>query len=103
MPHETFCFVPRRSFDSSSVRTYLNLSRLSSVLPRFLKWIDSCFILREDIIMRTILTVLLVLLLLGIFPIWPYSVHWGYFPGVSLGTVLIIALIVVLLNKKRLV
>lgn len=51
--------------------------------------------------MRTILIVFLVLLLLGAFPVWPYSAHWGYYPGISLGTVLLITLAVVLMTNKR--
>jgi len=53
--------------------------------------------------MRTILIVFFVLLLFGVFPIWPHSANWGYFPGVSLGTVFLIALIVILVSKNRLV
>jgi len=53
--------------------------------------------------MRTFLIVLLVFLLLGAFPVWPYSAHWGYYPGISLGTVLLIALVAMLLSKKPLI
>ena len=47
--------------------------------------------------MRLLLIVLLVLLLIGALPLWPYSVHWGYYPGGGLGLLLVIVLIVALL------
>jgi hypothetical protein len=47
--------------------------------------------------MRLLLIVLLVLLLIGALPLWPYSVHWGYYPGGGLGLLLVIILVVALL------
>jgi len=53
--------------------------------------------------MRTFLIAFLILFLLGALPVWPHSVHWGYFPSVGLGTVLLIALIAVLMSNRRIV
>jgi hypothetical protein len=47
--------------------------------------------------MRLLLIVLLVLVLIGVLPLWPYSVHWGYYPGGGLGLLLVIILVVALL------
>jgi hypothetical protein len=44
--------------------------------------------------MRLVLIVLLVLLLIGVFPVWPYSAGWGYYPTGGLGLILAIVLIV---------
>jgi Protein of unknown function (DUF3309) len=49
--------------------------------------------------MITILIIVLVLALLGVFPIWPHSKSWGYYPTGGLGLVLIILLILVLLGR----
>ena len=48
--------------------------------------------------MRLILIILLVLLLIGAFPVWPYSLHWGYYPTGGLGLVLLIVVIVLLVG-----
>lgn len=37
-----------------------------------------------------ILLVILLLLALGVFPTWPYSRSWGYYPSGGLGLVLLI-------------
>jgi len=42
--------------------------------------------------LRTIVLVLLILLLIGALPTWPYSASWGYAPGGTLGTVLVVVL-----------
>lgn len=49
--------------------------------------------------MYTILLIILILLLLGAVPAWPYSRNWGYAPSGLLGTVLVIVLILMLLNR----
>lgn len=49
--------------------------------------------------MGTILIIVLILMLLGVFPIWPHSKRWGYFPSGGLGVVLIIILILVILGR----
>jgi hypothetical protein len=45
--------------------------------------------------MRLILIILLVLLLVGSFPVWPYSVGWGYYPtgGLSLLVVVVVVIL----------
>jgi hypothetical protein len=52
--------------------------------------------------MSNLLLVLLVLLMVGAWPMWPYSAHWGYYPGGGLGLLLIVAFIVLLSNKRLL-
>jgi hypothetical protein len=49
--------------------------------------------------MLLIVLVLLALLLLGSLPSWPYSRGWGYYPSGTVGTVLLIVLVLVLLGK----
>jgi hypothetical protein len=53
--------------------------------------------------MNTILTVLLVLLVIGALPLWPYSAHWGYYPGGGLFLILLIVALVSLTNRRRLI
>ena len=48
--------------------------------------------------MMTILLIILILILIGALPTWPHSRSWGYYPSGSLGTVLIILLILYLLR-----
>lgn len=43
--------------------------------------------------MQLIIVVILVLLLLGAFPTYPYSRNWGYYPSGTLGTILLIVVI----------
>jgi len=46
-----------------------------------------------------ILVVFLVLLLLGALPAWPHSRDWGYYPSGTLGTVLLVVLILALMGR----
>ncbi len=48
--------------------------------------------------MELIIVVLLVLLLLGSFPLYPYSRNWGYRGSGTLGTILLIVVILWLLG-----
>ena len=48
--------------------------------------------------MRLILIVVLILMLVGAFPAWPHSSNWGYRPSVSIGTVLLVVLVLFLLG-----
>lgn len=48
--------------------------------------------------MRTILLVILVLLLIGVFPTWPHSINWGYYPSGTLATVLVVVVVLMLLG-----
>jgi low affinity Fe/Cu permease len=49
--------------------------------------------------MLTILVVILILMLLGALPTWPYSRQWGYYPTGALGTIILILLMIVLLQR----
>lgn len=49
--------------------------------------------------MSTILLIILVILLIGALPTWPHSSSWGYYPSGTLGTVLIVVLILALLGR----
>jgi hypothetical protein len=48
---------------------------------------------------RLVIIVLLILMLVGSLPTWGYASNWGYYPAGGLGTVLVIVLILVLLDK----
>ncbi len=50
--------------------------------------------------MSTILMIILVLLLIGSLPTWPYSSGWGYYPSGGLGLVLVVALVLLLFNRR---
>ncbi len=43
--------------------------------------------------MELIVIIILLLLLFGSFPTYPYSRNWGYAPSGSLGTILLIVII----------
>lgn len=45
-----------------------------------------------------LLLIILIILLLGVAPAWPYSRGWGYYPSASLGTILLIVIILMLLG-----
>ena len=45
-----------------------------------------------------LLLILLIILLLAAAPAWPYSRGWGYYPSGTLGTVLLIVIILMLLG-----
>ena len=47
----------------------------------------------------TILLIILILILVGVFPSWPHSAGWGYYPAGGIGTILIIVLILLLLGR----
>jgi hypothetical protein len=49
--------------------------------------------------MGMILLIIIILLLLGAVPSWPHSRNWGYAPSGLLGTVLVILLVLVILQK----
>ena len=42
---------------------------------------------------RTLLLLLLILLMLGLFPAWPYSAAWGYYPFGGAGLLLIVFIV----------
>ena len=43
--------------------------------------------------------IVLIVLLLGSVPAYPYSRDWGYYPSGGLGTIALIVLILLLLNR----
>ena len=49
--------------------------------------------------MLTILVVILVLMLIGVFPAWPYSRGWGYYPSGGLGVIVLILVILLLMGR----
>jgi hypothetical protein len=49
--------------------------------------------------MSLLLLVVLILLLVGVAPAWPYSRGWGYAPSGLLGTVLVVLLVLMLLDR----
>lgn len=48
-----------------------------------------------------LLILLLVALLLVVAPVWPHSRSWGYYPGGTLGAVLVIVIALVLFGHLR--
>lgn len=46
-----------------------------------------------------ILLVILLLCLIGVFPIWPHAVGWGYGPSSIVGTTLIVLIILLVMGK----
>ncbi len=50
---------------------------------------------------QTLLIVVLVLLLIGVFPAWPYSRGWGYYPMGGLGLLLVVVLVVALMAGSK--
>jgi hypothetical protein len=46
----------------------------------------------------TVIVVVVVVVLIGVFPTWPYSRNWGYYPSSGLGVVLLILIILLLLH-----
>lgn len=49
--------------------------------------------------LSTILIIILILALVGAIPVWPYSKNWGYFPGGTVGLILLILLILSLMGR----
>jgi hypothetical protein len=45
-----------------------------------------------------LLLILLIILLLAAAPAWPYSRSWGYYPSGTLGTVLLIIIVLMLIG-----
>ena len=50
------------------------------------------------IVLELIVIIILVLLLFGSFPVFPYSRSWGYAPTGTLGTILLIVVVLFLLH-----
>jgi Protein of unknown function (DUF3309) len=49
--------------------------------------------------LSTVLLIVLILLLIGALPTWPHSAKWGYAPSGTLGTILVIVILLVILEK----
>jgi hypothetical protein len=49
--------------------------------------------------MMAILLVIVFLMLLGVFPAWPHSRNWGYYPSGGLGLELILLLILMMSGR----
>lgn len=47
----------------------------------------------------TILMIFLILILVGVFPAWPHSQAWGYYPSGGVGLVVIILIILLLTGR----
>ena len=47
----------------------------------------------------TILLVILILLLIGVFPTWPHSAGWGYYPSGGIGILLLIVIILLVTGR----
>ena len=48
--------------------------------------------------MGTILLIILILLLIGVFPAWPYSTGWGYYPSGGIGLLLVILIVLLVVG-----
>jgi hypothetical protein len=55
----------------------------------------------KDLIMSigTILIIILILFLVGVFPAWPHSTNWGYYPSGGLGLILRVVVILILMGR----
>lgn len=49
--------------------------------------------------LSNVILIVLILLLLGVIPVWPHSREWGYLPAGSVGTILIVLLILFLMGR----
>lgn len=49
--------------------------------------------------MSLVLLVLLILILIGVFPAWPHSRDYGYYPASGVGLVVIVILILLVLGR----
>jgi hypothetical protein len=45
-----------------------------------------------------VLLLILLLMLIGVFPSWPYSRSWGYYPTGGIGLILVIIVVLLLLH-----
>jgi hypothetical protein len=50
--------------------------------------------------MSTLLLLVLLIFALALLPTWPYSTGWGYYPSGGIGLLLIIALVLILFNRR---
>ena len=52
--------------------------------------------------MNNLIFILLLLFFIGALPTWPYSAHWGYYPGGGIGLLLIIVILLTITNRRGL-
>jgi hypothetical protein len=46
-----------------------------------------------------LLLILLIILLAGVYPAWPYSRSWGYYPSGGVGLVVLILVLLLLMGR----
>jgi hypothetical protein len=46
-----------------------------------------------------LLLIVIVMLLIGALPAWPHSRGWGYFPAGTLGTVLLVVILLAVMGR----
>ncbi len=46
-----------------------------------------------------LLLIVLIIVLIGAVPTWPYSRDWGYAPSGTVGTILLIVIVLILLGR----
>ncbi len=49
--------------------------------------------------MALIVAIILALLLVGTVPVWPHSLHWGYYPSSGIGLLLVILVLYLVLKR----
>lgn len=49
--------------------------------------------------LNIVLLVVLIMLFAGAVPAWPHSRSWGYFPAGTLGTVLLVVIVLAVLGR----
>lgn len=47
----------------------------------------------------SLLLIILLLMVIGVFPTWPHSRNWGYYPSSSLGLVVVVLLVLMLMGQ----
>jgi hypothetical protein len=55
--------------------------------------------IERNIMLGTILLLLLILMLIGVWPTWPHSRNWGYYPSGGLGLLLAVLIVLLLLGR----
>jgi len=51
--------------------------------------------------MLIVLIIVLLVLTLGVFPVWPYSANWGYYPSGGLGLLVLILVLLLIFGAFR--
>jgi hypothetical protein len=49
---------------------------------------------------RTLVLILLIILLIAVLPTWPYSAGWGYYPSGGLGTIVLVILVLLIVDRR---